>query len=68
MPQPLYPMVRNTVTIEWEAGWAESTLDSFEKTETCCPPGNGIGHPAHSLVTILTELSHLLLHNISHIL
>jgi len=42
MPRPLYPLVRNSVTIEWEVGWAESALDSFEKREICCSPENGM--------------------------
>jgi hypothetical protein len=68
MPQLLYPLVRNLVTIQWDAGWAKSALDSFKKPEICFPTGNGTGHPAHGLVTILTELTHLLLQNLSHML
>ena len=46
------------VTIEWKAGWATMPVWTFCRTaKSVSFPRRFLGHPAHSLVTIQTELS-----------
>jgi len=60
--RPLYPGKRVQAT-HWTGVWVDHrvTLDAVPKRNTSCPRQESKpGHPAHSLVTTLTELRQLI--------